>query len=127
MSAKKIGMFCAMLLGTLLAVAAGAAETVAAGHGVRYFLTFTGKTLPFKPVDEVSRDEALSDGSYCIVEYQNGRIVRFIKMANGKRSFEHRFTWFRDGVMETYFLIRMNGSTSRFRYDQPGDLVESSE
>jgi len=80
---------------------------------VRYFLGFTGKTLPFKPKDEVSREEALANNPYCIVEYEDGRIVRFTKMLDGERFFDHQFTYSQAGKVETVVLTRADGSQRR--------------
>lgn len=120
-------MFLAALLGALFAVSAAAAETVDPVHSVRYFLTFTGKTLPFTPKHEVTQEKALASNPYCIVEYDGGRIVRFVKMLDGKQFFEHRFTYFPDGTVETIAMTRADGSTSLRRYDLSGNAVEESK
>ena len=127
MSARKWLSFRGGLLGALLILspAVFATEIDTGGRTVRYFLGFAGKTLPFKPKEEVSREQALASNPYCIVEYEDGRIVRFTKMLDGERFFDHQFTYSADGTVETVVLTRADGSQRRI--DGEGNPMRPSE
>jgi hypothetical protein len=74
------------------------------GNGVLYFSSFTGKVLPYMPVQPIDENEAKKSLSYLMATYEDGRLIELKKILNGKLFFTQKIVYGEDGTMSEAFL-----------------------
>ena len=64
----------------------------------RYFTTYTGVTLPFRFVDELTRRETQNRNTFFVVDFDAlDRPTCFRKMVRGEVEMAHRYAYHGDG------------------------------
>jgi hypothetical protein len=68
--------------------------------GTYYFVSFTGPWVPFQPVDEISRDEAMARGGYVVGIFNDqGQLTVIERYSEGALFFRYQYSYDADGKL----------------------------
>lgn len=90
----------------------------------RYFLSFNGYDIPFRPSEEVTESIALDRGTYYIGRYADGLLVSFEKVVEGQRMFwDECQYWPGKKTLQHRRMTKEDGVVLEQDFDQRGKLV----
>jgi hypothetical protein len=95
--------------------------------GIRYFSSFTdAKTrLVIEPLDEISKEDALKNGTYCIVYYNDiGQIATFKRMLDNKMFFTVHYEYYGNGIVKRRKINNEEGKITICDYDEKGNPLK---
>ena len=91
-----------------------------------YYASFAGYSLPLKPVEELSQEEAMSRNTHCVGFYDgSGKLYRFEKYLNGQLFFRHDYKYHDNGNIRENRGIDADGITRINRYDVKGQRLRA--
>jgi hypothetical protein len=87
----------------------------------RYFLTYTGVTLPFNLVTPLRADEIENRNTYFRGHYDaEGRLTGFDKMVYGEVELAHRYRYGADGALSQAEIIDIDGDCTTLEFTLTG-------
>jgi hypothetical protein len=91
---------------------------------IRYFTSFAGYSIPFKPTGEVSTAETQAMDSYYIGRYEGKQLISFEKMEHGKRTWFDQYVYWPDGKhLKHRHMTKEDGSVVEQDFDRKGKMV----
>ena len=101
------------------------ADSADPGCRAKYFIGFSGYSLPLVPVDEVSKSKATSQRSYYKASYDGeSRLRTFEKFLDGVQFFRHEYDYFPTGVIREARVTNADGQTVIHKFDESGRRLE---
>jgi hypothetical protein len=89
--------------------------------GTYYFVSFTGPWVPWRPVDEIPRDEALSRDSYVVGIYNDiGQLAVIERYLGGSLFFRHEYSYDGEGKLREKRSWQAGRPVRTQRFDAPG-------
>ena len=90
----------------------------------RYFLSFKGCDIPFRPSEEVPESIALERKTYYVGRYAQDQLVSFEKIVEGQRMFldEYQY-WPGRKVLQHRRMTKEDGVVMEQNFDRRGKLV----
>ncbi len=117
----------------LIAAASALAVLTAYGEGshaedraetVTYYGSFAGYDLPMKPIEEISKEEALSRDTYCLAYYDDGgRLIRFEKYLKHQLFFRHNYDYDENGRLKEMRGRNADGVETVWHFDEDGEPI----
>ncbi len=93
--------------------------------GPYYYESFANYEIPFRPIGELTSEQAKSRDSYYIAYFNdNGAIVSFEKYLHGKSEFSDRYIYKADGVLERRELTKASGEITTQYFDKNGKMIK---
>ena len=92
-----------------------------AGTAFRYFVSYSGITLPLKLVNELDESETDNRNTYFRATYDaQDRMVLCQKMVYGESELEHRYRYFDNGMIREARII-MDDDEQVIAFDEQGN------
>lgn len=90
----------------------------------RYFLSFKGYDIPFRPSEEITEAVALERGTYYIGRYAQELLISFEKFVEGRRMFwdEYQY-WPGSEVLQHRRITKEDGAVMEQDFDRRGKVV----
>jgi hypothetical protein len=94
----------------------------------RYFVTYTGVTLPFKFVNEIE-PEALANRNtyYCVYYDKSGRLMEFAQFAYGAVELIHRYEYHDNGALRRVEILMPEEDPLIKCFDEQGAEVADQD
>lgn len=88
---------------------------------VVYYGSFAGYGIPLKPVEEISKTEAVSRQTYCMGYYNSsGDLYRFERYVNNGLFFQHDYEYYENGKIKMSKTINIDGKVIIHQFDKRG-------
>jgi len=97
--------------------------------GPYYSGSFDGNTIPFRPIEKLTEEEAKSRPVYyvVVVGYKD-RIISFAKYHNGKKEFSDKYIYTYDAkYLERRELTASNGDIQTDYFDKSGKIIKTEK
>lgn len=91
------------------------------GRVIRYYESFKGHSLPLRPVGALTQEQALARKRYCVFEYEDGRIMHFFMMQDGKHVPGLRYRYDADGKLVSSVSTKPSDVIGAGPGDRDGD------
>jgi hypothetical protein len=118
-TAATVGMV--MMVATMIPAANFAKSKQPHPPGAFYFGSFGGYQLPLRPVEEISREEAESRTTYCIVRFDSsGLVVQIAKYLDGAPFFRHEYKYDESGRLAESRVWNAEGNLTIQYFDADG-------
>ena len=90
---------------------------------VEYYGTSAAYGYPLRLMNKMTKEEAESrDAAYLIGYFdRNRKLIRVVKMINGKRDFEHVYSYYPNGQLKRMEWINSKGSSTVSEFDESGN------
>lgn len=93
---------------------------------VEYYGSFSGYSVPLKPVEKLDKSEALSRKAYYIAHYNSsGDLVVFEKYIDNILFFRHEYSYHKNGKIKKYIGINEDGEKIVYNYDNKGREIKA--
>ena len=93
---------------------------------IKYFKSWAGYSIPFKPVNEISREEAIQLKSYYLATYKNSIMISFEKILDKQREWIDHYSYDdKTGKILERVLHKSDGSISKQKFDKKGKLLKN--
>lgn len=93
--------------------------------GPFYYESFSGYEIPFRPVGELTPDNAKSRDSYYIAHFNSeGKIISFEKFLYGKKEFSDLYIYNSSGSIERRELTNAFGEIAINYFDKSGKIIK---
>jgi hypothetical protein len=93
--------------------------------GPFYYESFSGYDIPFRPVGELTPENAKSRDSYYIAHFNSdGKIVSFEKILYGKKEFSDLYIYNDGGIIERRELTNASGEVVIKFFDANGKMLK---
>lgn len=117
------GTMCFSIL--FLMAASCKAEGKYRAGGPYYYESFANYEIPFRPIGELTSEEAKVRDSYYIAYFDNdGKIVSFTKYLYGKFEFSDKYIYRSNGVLERREMTKSTGDIEIQYFDKKGKIIE---
>jgi hypothetical protein len=91
----------------------------------RYFKSFSGYKIPFRPTDEISETEAIASANYYIGVYADGLLLSFEKVFESERVFLDEYTYWPDTKhLRHRKMTKEDGTIIDKEFDERGRMIE---
>jgi hypothetical protein len=91
-------------------------------HDCRYFLTYTGVSLPFNLVGPLSAGEVENRNTFFAGYFDvDNRLTGFDKMVYGEVELAHRYRYHANGSLMQAEVIDIDGESSVLKFDEAGN------
>ena len=88
-----------------------------------YYGSFSGYSIPYKPIEELTYEEASQRDSYYVAHYdKEGKMTSFAKFLYGKFIFIDRYFYYTSGVLERREGVKFTGESYIQYFDEEGNL-----
>lgn len=96
-------------------------------HDCRFFVTYTGVTLPFNLVNAID-PESLTNRNTFIRAYfdKAGQLMGFHKVVYGEVELTHRYHYYDSGVLKRAEIVMLDEEPVLMQFDETGAQIESS-
>ena len=95
--------------------------TDTASGEIRFFLTYTGVSLPFNLVTPLGANEVENRNTYFKGYFDGERLLGFDKMVYGEVELAHRYDYRADGSLSRAEIIDIDGESTVLEYDADGN------
>ena len=103
----------------------GPATKAASISKPRYFGSFAGYSIPFKPTEPLTAEEATSRASYYVGRYDaHERLASFAKYLDGKRFFLSEYTYDQHGTFTKQKTTTQDGEVIEEWYNKRGNRTK---
>jgi hypothetical protein len=86
-----------------------------------YYASFAGYSIPLKPVERISKQDALARTTYCVGYYNNrGKLYRLEKFLEGRLFFRHDYKYHDNGNIKESKTINAEGKEVVNYFDSKG-------
>ncbi len=93
----------------------------------RYFLSFSGYDIPFRPSEEVTEAVALERNTYYIGRYAQDLLITFEKVVEGQRMFLDEYEyWPGSKQLQHRRMVKEDGSVVEQEFDRRGKLIKGA-
>ena len=93
--------------------------------GPYYYESFANYEIPFRPIGELSADEAkLRDAYYVAYFNNNSKIVTFTKYLKGEIVFSDKYIYSRSSFLEQRELTKSTGEIVIQYFDKKGKIIQ---
>lgn len=91
---------------------------------VKYFSSWGGYTLPFKPYDEISLEKALDRKSYYIGSYEEELLLVFEKVVEMETTFVDRYEYWKGrNKIKQRTMTKADGSVTVQFFNKRGKII----
>lgn len=92
---------------------------------VQYFGGWSGYSIPFKPTEPISKEEAIKRTSYYIGYYNGKKLVKFEKFLNNTLEFTDEYEyWENTDVLKKRVMKKSDNSTTIQNFDKKGEVIK---
>ena len=92
----------------------------------RYFLTYTGITLPLKLLTPLAESNIANRNTYFRAYYDDqNRMVVCQKVVYGEMELEHRYAYYPSGTLKRAEIIEAEDDPKVMRFDEQGSIMAS--
>jgi hypothetical protein len=97
-------------------------------HDCRFFVTYTGVTLPFNLVNSIS-PESLANRNTFIRAYfdEAGQLMGFHKVVYGEVELTHRYHYYDSGVLKRAEIAMLDEDPVVLHFDEAGEQISAAE
>jgi Family of unknown function (DUF6156) len=90
----------------------------------RYYATFLGYEIPFRPAQELERDAIALRETYYVAHYVGKALVRFEKIAEGARVWLDEYIyWPNGGALQHRKMTKEDGTVVEQDFDRRGRVM----
>jgi hypothetical protein len=90
----------------------------------RYFRSWGGYVIPYRPVGEITEEEARELRSYYVGEYNDGSLLNFEKIVDGEREWIDYYTYdTKTSAIKSRKMVKADGSIIEQLFDPKGKIV----
>ena len=96
---------------------------------IKYYDSWASYKFPFRPVGEISKEEALGrvDVSYYEAVYKGEQLLTFSKFMNGELWWTDKYAYWEDGkTLKKRELVEADGSSQIEHFNRKGKLVSEN-
>lgn len=91
----------------------------------KYFESWSGYDIPFKPIREIPLERALTLKSYYIAKYRDGRLMSFEKILDGQSEwFDAYEYWENSPKLKQRTMSKASGEITMQRFDKSGSMLD---
>lgn len=91
---------------------------------IKYFESWSGYDIPFKPIREINLERALSLQAYYIGTYRDGRLVSFEKILDSKREWLDVYEyWENSNKLKKRTMTKASGEVILQNFDRNGNIL----
>ncbi|MEM0995974.1 MAG: DUF6156 family protein [Bacteroidota bacterium] len=92
---------------------------------VRYYASWSGYSIPFKPKREISFEETKVLPTYYIAHFRGANLVQFQKYCDGELEWTDRYTYWPDRRhLQKRTMTKASGEQTIQQFDERGNLKE---
>jgi hypothetical protein len=90
-----------------------------------YFESFANYEIPFRPIGELTEEDAKSRKSYYTATFNDGgKILSFSKYLGGEIEFDDKYVYDQKGALIRRELTKSNGEVIVHEFDKAGKIKE---
>ena len=91
---------------------------------IKYFKTFTGKFIPFRPAGEITKEQTVTLDAYYIATFEGKQLKSFEKILNEHREWLDEYTyWPGSNKLRHRRMEKADGSIVEQEYNRRGRFV----
>jgi Family of unknown function (DUF6156) len=91
----------------------------------RYYASFSGYRIPFRPAHELNPAEVKELSSYFVARYVGKRLMSFENIVDGARMWLDEYTYWPDGkTLQHRRMTKEDGSVVEQEFDRRGKIIQ---
>jgi hypothetical protein len=95
-------------------------------HDCRFFVTYTGVTLPFNLVNAIEPESLANRNTYIRAYFDKaGQLMGFHKVVYGEVELTHRYHYYDSGVLKKAEIIMLDEDPVQLDFDETGAQISS--